>query len=85
MRATVSSKGQVVLPAEVRRRLRLVKGERLSVEVHGRSVVLRLLAEPRAYKKARHPQSGLPVMVALKPPRKRVTAAEIARLHAELG
>jgi AbrB family looped-hinge helix DNA binding protein len=31
MRANVSSKGQVVLPAEVRRQLRLVKGEQLSV------------------------------------------------------
>ena len=84
MRATVSSKGQVVLPAEVRRQLRLVKGEQLSVEVHGASVVLRPLSEPRAYKKARHPQSGLPVMVALQPPKRRVTAAEIARLHAQL-
>lgn len=84
MRATVSSKGQVVLPAEVRRQLRLVKGEQLSVEVRGASVVLRPLSGPRAYKKARHPQSGLPVMVALEPPKRRVTAAEIARLHAEL-
>jgi AbrB family looped-hinge helix DNA binding protein len=82
---TLSSKGQIVLPAEVRRRLRLVKGERLSVEVRDGSVVLRPLAEPRRYKSARHPRSGLPVMVALQPPKRKVSAAEIARLLAELG
>jgi AbrB family looped-hinge helix DNA binding protein len=84
MRITVSSKGQVVLPAEVRRRLRLVQGERLSVEVRGDSVILRPLPEPRRYQAARHPRSGLPVMVALKPPKRKVTAADIARLHADL-
>lgn len=84
MRATISSKGQVVLPAEVRRRLRLAKGELLSIEVRGDSVLLRPLAEPRRYKTVRHPKSGLPVMVAVKAPKRKVTAAEIARLHAEL-
>lgn len=84
MTVTVSSRGQLVLPAEVRRQLRIGKGERLSVEVRGDSVVLRPLAEARPYKAARHPNSGLPVMVAVKPPKRKVTAAEIARLHAEL-
>jgi AbrB family looped-hinge helix DNA binding protein len=84
MRTTLSSKGQLVLPAEVRRKLRLAKGERLSIEVRGDSVVLRPLTRPRLYKTVRHPRSGLPVMVALKPPKRTVTAAEIARLHAEL-
>ena len=68
----------------MRRHLRLAKGERLSVELLGDSVVLRPLPEPRRYQSARHPKSGLPVMVALTPPRRKVTAAEIARLHAEL-
>lgn len=84
MRTTLSSKGQLVLPAEVRRQLRLAKGERLSIEVRGDSVVLRPVAQPRLYKTVRHPRSGLPVMAALKPPKRRVTAAEIAQLHAEL-
>ena len=84
MKATVSSKGQIVLPAEVRRRLRLMKGERLSVEVKGDSVVLRPLAEPRRYQTSRHPKSGLPVMVASTPPGRKVTAAEIAQLNSEL-
>jgi len=84
METTLSSKGQLVLPAKVRRQLRLAKGERLSIEVRGDSVVLRPVAEPRRYKTARHPKSGLPVMVALKPPKRKVGAAEIARLYAEL-
>lgn len=84
METTLSSKGQLVLPAKVRRQLRLARGERLSIEVRGDSVVLRPVAAPRRYKTARHPRSGLPVMVALKPPKRKVSAAEIARLHAEL-
>ncbi len=84
METILSSKGQLVLPAEVRRRLGLVQGERLAVEVRGDSVVLHARPQRRAYRPARHPKSGLPVMVALKPPRRRVTAAEIARLIAEL-
>jgi len=84
MTVTVSSKGQLVLPAEVRRQLRIGRGERLSVEVRGDSVVLRPLAEARRYRAVRHPKSGLPVMVAVKPSKRKVTAAEIAELHAEL-
>lgn len=84
MEAILSSKGQLVLPAKVRRQLRLAQGERLSIEVRGDSLVLRVLAQPRAYRTARHPKSGLPVMVAVKARRRKVTAAEIARLHAEL-
>ena len=84
METTLSSKGQLVLPAKVRRQLRLAQGERLTIEVRGDTVVLRPVAQSRHYKSARHPTSGLPVMVALKPPTRKVTAAEIARLHAEL-
>lgn len=85
METTLSSKGQLVLPAKVRRQLRLARGERLSIEVEGDSVVLRRVAQARRYKTARHPTSGLPVMVPLKPPARKVTAAEIARLHAEIS
>lgn len=84
MEAILSSKGQLVLPAKVRRQLRLARGERLSIEVRGDSLVLRLVAQPRHYKTVRHPTSGLPVMVAVGPPARKVTSAEIARLHAEL-
>ena len=84
METTLSSKGQLVLPATVRRQLRLAKGERLSIEVRGYSVILRPVTQQRGYKTARHPRSGLPVMVALRRSKRKVTAAEIARLHAEL-
>jgi AbrB family looped-hinge helix DNA binding protein len=84
MNTTLSSKGQLVLPAAVRRQLRLAKGERLSVDVRGDSVVLRRVVERRRYRTTRHGTSGLPVMVALRPPKRRVSAAEIARLLAEL-
>ncbi len=84
MKAVLSSKGQLVLPAELRRRLRLSRGERLTIEVHGDSLILRLVAQPRRYKSTRHPRSGLPVMMAVEPPARKVTPTEIARLHAEL-
>lgn len=73
-----------MLPAKLRRQLRLARGERMSIEVRGDSLVLRLVAKPRRYTTARHPTSGLPVMVAVEPPARKVTSAEIARLHAEL-
>lgn len=74
----------MVLPARVRRQLRLARGERLTIEVQGDSVVLRRVGERRRYKTARQTTSGLPVMVPLKPPARKVTAAEIARLNAEI-
>ena len=85
MKASLSSKGQLVLPSEVRRQLRLAKGEQLDVEVRDGTVVLRPVSKTRRYKRRRHPVSRLPVMVAIDVPARRVTAAEIARLHAELS
>ena len=84
METTLSSKGQLVLPAKVRRQLRLVQGERLSIEVRGDSVILRPVSPSRRYRTARHPTSGLPVMIAMERPARKVSAAEIARLSAEL-
>ena len=84
METTLSSKGQLVLPAKIRRQLRLARGERLSIEVRGETVVLRAATQRRRYRTQRHAVSGLPVMVALEPAPRKVTAAEIARLHAEL-
>jgi len=43
-----------------------------------------MLAMNATYRTKRHPKSGLPVMVALKPPKHRVSAALIARLLARL-
>lgn len=84
MRATLSSKGQLVLPAEIRRQLRLARGEALTIELRDDGVLLRPVSRSRRYTTTRHPVSGLPVMKALERPPKKVTAAEIARLNAEL-
>ena len=85
METTLSSKGQLVLPALVRRQLGLARGERLTIEVRGDELVLRPARRVRRYRTARHPKSGLPVMIAVKPPRRKVTAAEIAALAADLA
>ena len=84
METTLSSKGQVVLPAAARRRLHLARGVRLAVEFRDGGVLLRPLNAPRAYKMVNHPVSGLPAMVPVGPRGRLVTAAEIAKLNAEL-
>ena len=40
-RATISSKGQVVIPKEVRDRLNLKAGTEVNIEVHGESLVMK--------------------------------------------
>jgi AbrB family looped-hinge helix DNA binding protein len=84
MQTTLSSKGQLVLPSAARRKLHLSQGEQLSVEFREGGIFLRPVAQVRAYRTARHVVSGLPVMVAAARPVRKVTAAEIARLNAEL-
>ena len=84
METTLSSKGQIVLPAAARRRLHLARGERLAVEFREGGVLLRPMNVPRAYKMVNHPVSGLPAMVPVGPRGRQVTAAEIAKLNAEL-
>ena len=84
MVTTLSSKGQVVLPAAARKRLHLVVGERLDVELRDDGVFLRPTRQTTGYRLELHPDSHLPRMVAVARPVRKVTAAEIARLHAEL-
>ena len=84
MLTTLSSKGQLVLPAAARRRLRLTPGARLTVELREDGVFFRPVAQAHGYTTATHPISGLPVMTAVQPAKRKVTAAEIAHLHAEL-
>lgn len=45
-KTVVSSKGQVVIPKEVRERLGLLPGTRLRVRVEGKRIVLEPLEEP---------------------------------------
>jgi AbrB family looped-hinge helix DNA binding protein len=84
VKATLSSKGQLVLPAALRKQLRLVRGEALSVEVREGGLLLRPAARARRYTTTRHSVSGLPVMRAVDRPARKVGAAEIARLIADL-
>ena len=84
METTLSSKGQLVLPAEARRRLKIGRGERLSVEIRDGGVFLQTMHQVQSYRARKHPISGLTVMVPVKVPARKVTAAEIARLNAEL-
>jgi AbrB family looped-hinge helix DNA binding protein len=84
MVTTLSSKGQVVLPAAARRRLHLVAGERLDVELRDDGVFLRPARQNTGYRLEHHPVSQLPRMVPIARPARKVTAAEIARLDAEL-
>jgi len=44
MEATVTVKGQVVIPAEIRRRLGVKQGTRLRVEEHDGAIVMRPIA-----------------------------------------
>lgn len=84
MQTTLSSRGHVVLPSAARRRLRHGRGESLSVELREGGVLLSAQVRTRRYKLATHPVSGLPVMAARERPVRKVSAAEIARLNAEL-
>jgi AbrB family looped-hinge helix DNA binding protein len=85
MQATLSRQGHVVLPASARRRLARKAGETLSVELREGGVLLRPRPRTRRYALTIHPVSGLPTMAARKRPARRVSAAEIARLNAELS
>lgn len=63
MRTKLSTKGQVVLPNELRTRLGLQAGDSLEVEIEGNCIILRPPAAPKG--KARiikDPSSGLPVL-----------------------
>lgn len=63
MHTTVSTKGQVVLPSRIRRRLGLQPGDALEAKLAGESIVL----TPRRARRAaaqivKDPTSGLPVL-----------------------
>lgn len=84
METTVSSKGQIVLPAAARKKLRLAQGERLAVELRDGGVFLRPVSTARSYRMVTDPLTGLPVMKPTTGGGRKVTAAEIARLNADL-
>jgi AbrB family looped-hinge helix DNA binding protein len=65
MRTTVSTKGQVVVPSRIRRKLGLQPGDTLEVRVEGQHIVL-IPGKVRARNARiiRDPVTGLPVLTA---------------------
>jgi AbrB family looped-hinge helix DNA binding protein len=84
MESTLSSKGRVALPAEVRRRLNLKPGSRLSIEIRDGGVLIQSKPRARRYLQKKHRFSGLTVMVLARGIGRKVTPREIARLNADL-
>lgn len=83
METKLSTKGQVVLPSRVRRRLGLQAGDTLEVKLEGQRIVLARKARRR--RKARiitDPVTGLPVLT-LGTGKTQLTSEEVAEMMAE--
>jgi AbrB family looped-hinge helix DNA binding protein len=79
----VSTKGQVVVPSRIRRKLGLLPGDSLEARVEGQHIVL----TPRKSRSAkariiRDPVTGLPVLTA-GPKARKLTSAEVREILAE--
>ena len=75
MRTKVSTKGQVVLPSPIRRRLGLQPGDSLDAELEGERIILTPLRARRGSARiVKDPVTGLPVLT---------TGADAARLTSE--
>jgi AbrB family looped-hinge helix DNA binding protein len=65
MRTTVSTKGQVVVPSRIRRKLGLEPGDSLEARVEGQRIVLTpRKVRSRKARIIRDPVTGLPVLTA---------------------
>jgi len=76
---TVSEKGQVVIPAEIRRRLGIVPGCQLDFTLEGNTV---RMAVKRSIKPA-HPEDGYGLLVCNKPGKRRLADFDVARAMRE--
>jgi AbrB family looped-hinge helix DNA binding protein len=84
MKTTLSSKGQVVLPSAVRRKLGLVPGAMLDVALESGRIVLAPAGErPRAARLGTDRRTGLPQLEA-SPRGPRLTSAQVRELLADL-
>jgi AbrB family looped-hinge helix DNA binding protein len=83
MRTTVSTKGQVVVPSRIRRKLGLQPGDSLEARVEGQQIVLtpRKVRLPKA-RIIRDPVTGLPVLTA-GPKAAKLTSAEVREILAD--
>jgi AbrB family looped-hinge helix DNA binding protein len=83
MRTTVSTKGQVVVPSWIRRKLGLQPGDSLEARVEGQQIVLtpRKVRLPKA-RIIRDPVTGMPVLTA-GPRAPKLTSAEVREILAD--
>jgi AbrB family looped-hinge helix DNA binding protein len=83
MRTTVSTKGQVVVPSSIRRKLGLQPGDSLEARVQGKHIVL----TPRKVRSRNarivgDPVTGLPVLTA-GPKAPKLTSAQVREILAD--
>lgn len=80
MRTTVSTKGQVVVPSSIRRKLGLQPGDALEARVQGQHIVLTpRKVRPRNTRIIRDPVTGLPVLTA-GPKAPKLTSAQVREI-----
>jgi len=80
MRTTVSTKGQVVVPTSIRRKLGLQPGDLLEARVQGQHIVLTpRKVRPRNARIIRDPVTGLPVLTA-GPKAPKLTSAQVREI-----
>jgi len=83
MRTTVSTKGQVVVPSSIRRKLGLQPGDSLEARVQGQNIVLTpRKVRPRNARIVRDPVTGLPVLTA-GPKAPKLTSAQVREILAD--
>ena len=83
MLTTVSTKGQVVVPSGIRRKLGLQPGDSLEAKIKGRHIVLTpRKARPRKARIIRDPVTGLPTLTA-GPKSPKLMSAEVREILAD--
>lgn len=83
MLTTVSTKGQVVVPRKIRRKLGLQPGDSLEARIEGQHIVLTPhKVRPRKPRIIRDPLTGLPILTA-GPKAPRLTSAEVREILAD--
>lgn len=83
MQTKISTKGQVVVPNRIRRKLNLRPGDILEAKLEGRCIVLTpRRSRPRAARILQDPATGLPVLSA-GPNAPKLTSAQVRELLAD--
>jgi AbrB family looped-hinge helix DNA binding protein len=83
MRTTISTKGQVVVPSRIRRKLGLQPGDSLEARIEGSHIVLTpRKSRPRNTRISRDPVTGLPVLTA-GPKAPKLTSTEVREILAD--